>query len=416
MPAVIANLDFVKEQNTSIVFKAIMEHGAISRIRIARECRLAAGSITRITRQLLENGLITEVESRSRERGRPEVLLVANTDDLQILTISAGRFRIHYGLCNLAGECLAEHEEPLTAVADHQLLQQIIGSTENFLAQQKPLIRRLIGMGITTPGLVHSQTGVVHSMPHLQVCQLPLAAELSQATGLPCFAGNFSSAMALAEHQLAPPPRCRNSLLVSVHNGVGAGMILNGQLYEGNALSAGEIGHIQVDPLGPRCYCGNFGCLESYVSNKAIEHQCRQQLEAGMPSVLSASATIHDICLAARQGDELALRLLHQAADRLGKVLAMCATLITPEKIIFAGEIATVFNLIEPIIRQHLARQVLSFTTEDVQLEPSTLYHKRWLGAYALVRKAVLEQGLLLQIMNTARAGSCAPRICTTTS
>ncbi len=415
MPAVIANLDFVKEQNTSIVFKAIMEHGAISRIRIARECQLAAGSVTRITRQLLEHGLITELESPNRERGRPEVLLVANTDDLQILTVSASRHRIHYGLCNLAGQCLIDCEEPLTAVAAEQLLRQIIGSVQNFLVQQSGYMRRLIGMGITTPGLVHSETGVVHSMPHLQVCQLPLAEQLKQATGLPCFAGNLSSAMALAEHLLSPTPRCRNSLLVSIHNGVGAGMILNGQLYEGNALSAGEIGHIQVDPFGPRCYCGNFGCLESYVSNSAIEHQCHQQIAAGMSSCLNASATMHDICLAARQGDELALRLLRQAADVLGRVLAMCATLITPEKIIFAGEIATAFAIIEPIIRQHLARRTLPFTTDDVQLEQSTLFQKRWLGAYALVRKALLEQGLLLQVMNSTKTTNSARRICTTT-
>ncbi|CAM3745501.1 ROK family transcriptional regulator [Parendozoicomonas haliclonae] len=410
MPAVIVNLDYVKEKNTSAVFKAIVEHGAISRIQIARTCLLAAGSVTRITRLLLENGLIQEVESQSHERGRPSVLLVARKQSLHILTISADRHHIHYGLCDLSGELLAEHKEPLQATQSDEFLQQIIQSTQTFIQQHSQLTRQLIGIGITTPGLVHSETGVVHSMPHLQTYGLPLADRLKQATGLPCFVGNFSSAITLAEHQLTPHNPCRNSLLVSIHNGVGAGMILDGRLYEGSALTAGEIGHIQIDPLGPRCYCGNFGCLESYISNSALEQQCHQQVQAGSPTSLPDNATITDICNAANQGDELARSLITNAAARLGKVLAMCTNLLNPEKIILAGEITESFSLIEPVIRMTLQRQTVSFVGEkDIQLSVSACYNRRWLAAYALMRRALLEQGLLLEILNKKALPIAAP-------
>ncbi len=400
MPAVIANLDFVKEKNISAVFKIIVEQRAISRIQIARQCQLAAGSVTRIIRQLIDSGLVREIEAQNSDRGRPAVSLTANTGDIHILAISAGRHNIHFSLCDLSGNLLAEQNDPLTASTPEHYVQQITGTAQSFLKKQEKITKKLIGIGITTPGLVHSKTGVVHYMPHMRAHNLPLAEELTNTTGLPCFACNFSSAIALAEHMLETTYKCANTVLVSVHNGVGSGMILDGRLYEGSSLAAGEIGHIQIDPFGVQCYCGNFGCLESYVSNKAIEERCHQQVKAGVPSILTASSNIKEICRAANQSDELAIALLRKAASDLGRVMAMSINLLSPEKIILAGEITEAFDVIEPVIRQSLKQQTVSFfDAPEIQLVKSDMYSKRWLGAYALVRRALLEQGLLWQIL-----------------
>ena len=400
MSAVIANLDFVKDRNISAIFRAIVEHGEISRIQIARYCQLAAGSVTRITRHLIDAGLIREVEQQSSERGRPAVSLTAEANKIQILAVSAGRGHIHYGLCNLNGELQAEHMELLTARDQSAYTRQLVDGVQWFINQQALAIKKIVGIGVTTPGLVNSDTGVIHYMPHLKVDSLPLVDEMSNATGLPCYINNFTSAMALAEHQLGVGKRSMNSVMVSVHNGVGSGMILDGKLYEGSALAAGEIGHIQIDPLGKRCYCGNFGCLEMLVSNRVIESHCCQQLQAGAVSCLSDSADINDICQAANEGDQLAIELLKKAASDLGKVIAMSVNLLSPDQIILAGEISQASRIIHPVIRHCLRSQTVSFIDgNEVKIVNSELYDSRWMGAYALVRRALLEQGLLWQML-----------------
>ncbi|OED43751.1 hypothetical protein ACH42_09335 [Endozoicomonas sp. (ex Bugula neritina AB1)] len=403
MPAVIANLDFVKERNISAIFRAIVEHGAISRIQIARQCQLAAGSVTRITRFLIEEGFIREVELQSTERGRPAISLKAESDKIQTLSVSVGRTHIHCGLCNLHGELLAEHTEPFTALNQRIYLSQLIELVQSFLKKHRDITQRIAGVGITTPGLVNSKTGVVHYLPHMKVNSMPVAEEVSKAVGLPCYINNFTSAMALAEHQQGVSKHCPNSVMVSVHNGVGSGMILDGKLYEGSALAAGEIGHTQIDPLGKRCYCGNFGCLEMLVSNHAIESSMRKQLQAGAVSHLTESSNINDICRLANNGDQLGIDLLKRAASDLGKVIAMSVNILSPDQIILAGEICQSSEIIHPVIRHCLCSQTVSFmNTPEVKIVDSQLYHKRWLGAYSLVRRALLEQGLLWKMLKNA--------------
>lgn len=404
MSAVIANLDYVKEKNISAVFKAIVENGAISRIQIARDCQLAAGSVTKITRQLLSFGFIQEQEAAGGERGRPAINLIAVNDAFRILSICAGRHALHYFLCDLAGRCIAEHKEPMTATCGASLQKQLLDQSKSFIERfvlNSPTdTQPLVGVGITLPGLVNRKTKVVHYMPHIPVHNLALAEAIEQLFGAPCFVSNMTSAMALAEYSLSPETHSGNSVLVSIHNGVGSGMILDGRLYEGNSLMAGEIGHIQVDPLGPRCYCGNFGCMESYVSNTAIEERCRQLVLAGASTTLGEDVSMAEICIAANRGDELAITLLRSAAAKLGKVLAMCVNLLSPEKIILSGEITQAFEVIEPVLRHTLQQQTVSFGNGvETQLERSRLEEQRWLGGYALVRQALLDDGLLLRMM-----------------
>ncbi len=407
MPAVIANLDFVKDRNITAIFRSIVEHGAISRIQIARCCQLAAGSVTRITRFLIEQGLIREVEQQSSQRGRPAISLTAETDKIQILTITAGRTHIHCGLCNLYGELVAEHSEPFVVVSQEVYLHHLISVVQSFLAKQQGVIQRIVGVGITSPGLVNSETGVIHYLPHIAVDNLPLAQEVSAITGLNCYINNFTSAMALAEYQMGVSQHCPNSVMVSVHNGVGSGMILDGKLYEGSTLAAGEIGHIQIDPLGKRCYCGNFGCLEMLVSNKAIQEAMIQKLNAGVSSKLTKASDINEICQQANAGDLLAVELLKKAASDLGRAIAMSVNLLSPDQVVLAGEICQASDIIHPVIRHCLNSQTVSFMdTPEVKIVNSSLYHKCWLGAYALVRRALLEQGLLWKIVKPSVANS----------
>ena len=401
MTTVIANLDFVKERNISAVYKAIVDHGSISRIQIARQCRLAAGSVTRITRQLMEAGLIVEQEQQTSERGRRATSLAPRQGQIQILAARAGRTKLHLGLCDLSGKLLAKYSEPIKPLNQVEFTEQLISTLRKFLKTHKKHIHCLAGVGITTPGLVNSAKGIITFMPHLSVSNLPLAEQVSDALGIPCFINNFISSMALAEHHFGVSRGFKNSLFVSVHNGVGAGMILDGKLYEGSTLAVGEIGHIQIDPLGERCYCGNFGCLETLVCNPAIEKRCHKLLESGVPSILTQKADITAICNAANDGDQLANDLLKEAAGNLGRAIAMSVNLLRPDRVVLAGEICGASNIIHPVIKHCLKTQTVSVNENlETKVVYSKLYDSPWYGGFTLVRRALLEEGLLLKLIH----------------
>ncbi|USE36471.1 ROK family transcriptional regulator [Endozoicomonas sp. SCSIO W0465] len=405
MTTVIANLDFVKERNISAVYKAIVDHGSISRIQIARQCRLAAGSVTRITRQLMEAGLIVEQEQQTSERGRRATSLAPGQGQIQVLAARAGRTRLHLGLCDLSGTLLAKYSEPVQPLNQVEFTEQLISTLRKFLKTHKKHIRCLAGVGITTPGLVNSAKGIISFMPHLSVSNLPLAEQVSDALGIPCFINNFISSMALAESHFGASRGFNNSLFVSIHNGVGAGMILDGKLYEGSTLAVGEIGHIQIDPLGERCYCGNFGCLETLVCNPVLEKRCHKLLASGVPSLLNKSPNekvdITAICSAANDGDQLANDLLKEAAGNLGRAIAMSVNLLRPDRVVLAGEICGAAKIIHPVIKHCLKTQTVSVNENlETIVVYSTLYDSPWYGGFTLVRRALLEEGLLLKLIH----------------
>ena len=217
-----------------------MENDAISRIQIVRECNLAAGSVTRIIRRLIDAGLVREVEQQASGRGRRATSLAPVPEKIQILAIRAGRADMHIGLCDLSGHLLARHSEPYRPGSQQEFSALLIQSIQSFIKKHTSHITCLAGVGVTTPGLVNSSSGIITFMPHLAVDNLPLAQQVTEATGLPCYLSNFVSSMALAEHKYGASQDASNSLLVTVHNGVGAGMVLDGKLYESSSSGRGR--------------------------------------------------------------------------------------------------------------------------------------------------------------------------------
>ena len=401
MNDMIANLDFVKERNISAVFKSIVLSNGISRIQIARQCNLAAGSVTRITKQLLSSGLIAEEEQQqASERGRKATSLIACKNKIQIIAVRSGRTHIHIGLCDLSGTLLAKSSQPFTAQNQQELSEVIIKRLKDFISEHQPKVDILAGIGIATPGLVNAKEGIIHYLPHLPVEDFSLGEEVSQALDTPCFVSNSTASSALAEYHFGHSQGYRNNLLVKVHNGVSAGMIFDGQLYEGNHLAIGEMGHFQVNPFGKRCYCGNDGCLETEVANRLIEQKCHQMILSGHQSIIPDDASIEQICAAANKGDALAKQVLTEAAAHLGKVMAYAVNLLRPECIVLSGEIFQAFDTVEPVIKHCLDTQTISIGgSQPVKLFKSDLNDKPWYSGFSLVRRALLERGLLLKML-----------------
>ncbi|MCM2679036.1 ROK family protein [Echinimonas agarilytica] len=386
------------QSTLGLVYQLIEQVGPLSRIKIAEYAHLAPASITKITRQLLPLGVIREVDAQASTGGRRAINLSTNPDLHQMVAIRLGRQHLHLGLCNLAGEELASHTVSLSEVPDGEaLLTQLTHETSLFLSSHKRKAKDVVAIGITSPGLLNSKTGVIRYLPHIDLTEpLELVKHLESTFGVPCYLGNSIRALALAEHYFGSARDTKDVVVVRVHNGIGAGIIIDGAVLMGQDQNRGEIGHIQVDPLGERCHCGNFGCLETIASNQAIVKRVNHLFDSGYNSALNKNdLTMSHICAAANKGDELAQRVLKEVAEAMGKALAATINLLNPQKIVIGGYITEAWQVVEPVLKATLERQTLNNFLSDLKLEPSKLERRSLLASFALVRRALINGELL---------------------
>ncbi|MDQ5892226.1 MAG: N-acetylglucosamine repressor, partial [Pseudomonadota bacterium] len=305
--AQIGNVDLVKQLNSAVVYRLIDQQGPISRIQIAEQSQLAPASVTKITRQLLERGLIKEVDQQASTGGRRAISIITENRPFHSIAVRLGRYDATIALYDLQGKALEEAHYDLQEKTQESLEAALFQAIGGFIASHQRRIRELIAISVVLPGLVDPVAGIVRYMPHISVDNWQLVENLQRQFNVTSFVGHDIRSLALAEHYFGATHDSLDSILVRVHRGTGAGILVNGQIFLGSNGNVGEIGHIQIDPLGDRCHCGNFGCLETVVANAAIEQRVRHLLGQGYPSKLSSdNCTISTICKAANRGDALA--------------------------------------------------------------------------------------------------------------
>ncbi|CBA29187.1 N-acetylglucosamine repressor [Cronobacter turicensis] len=395
--AQIGNVDLVKQLNSAAVYRLIDQQGPISRIQIAEQSQLAPASVTKITRQLIERGLIKEVDQQASTGGRRAISIVTETRHFQAVGVRLGRHDATLTLFDLSSKVLAEEHFPLPERTQETLEHALLNIIAQFIDAWQRKIRELIAVSVILPGLVDPESGVIRYMPHINVENWPLVDALQKRFNVACFVGHDIRSLALAEHYFGATRDCEDSILVRVHRGTGAGIISNGRIFIGRNGNVGEIGHIQVDPLGERCHCGNFGCLETVAANAAIEQRVRQLLEQGHPSRLTQDeCNIKAICKAANRGDALACEVVERVGRQLGKTIAIAINLFNPQKVVIAGEIVEAQKVLLPAIESCINTQSLKAFRKNLPVVPSQLDHRSAIGAFALVKRAMLN-GLLLQ-------------------
>ena len=226
--------------------------------------------------------------------------------------------------------------------------------------------RRILAVGLGVPGLI-SKEGILNSSVNLQPLQgLNLAAAVSSGLGLPVVALNDANASALGEHRFGAARPYGSSLVLTLGTGVGAGLILDGRLWTGVDGTAGEFGHITVEPNGRPCGCGNRGCLEQYASATAIAACARRQTpeEGGLAAALAARAF---------SGNDEAAAIFEQAGTYLGIAAAGALNLLNLEAIILGGGVADSFELLAPAMRREILARAFAIPGERVRILKSEL-------------------------------------------
>jgi N-acetylglucosamine repressor len=246
------------------------------------------------------------------------------------------------------------------------------------------------GVGVAVPGMVDPALGRVLHAPTLGWREVNLRDPLAAALGFPVHIENSGKACALAQlwTTRSDVVSSGNSVFVSISDGVGTGIVVNGEVMRGRHNTAGEFGHVPLSIDGPRCSCGATGCWEAYVSNLAtLSRYFGHDLSEGRPrDAEEASFSVEDLIARARAGDAKALAAVNSTARYLGLGLASIVNSVDPARIYIGGEITTAWSLIEPIVRSALRERTLTDFggATEILIVPAE-EHPRLRGAVALV-------------------------------
>jgi predicted NBD/HSP70 family sugar kinase len=354
----VGDATFLRQVNQAAVLELIREQGPISRSEIARRLHLSPATITRIVNDLLENGIVLEGGPVHSQHGRRPVLLEFNPRASLIIGVYVHK-NMMGALSDLNGEIL--ERRVLSSVPGEEGVQRLIALIEDLLRLSRDYGSPVRGVGIGAPSIVTFETGTVIWAPSLGWRNLPLKARLEGALHLPVFVENEVNLIALGESWQGAGQDLSNLICISLGAGIGAGIILNGQLFRGSHGAAGEVGYIIPNEacLG-REYDG-YGCLESLAGSTGIAARASARLANGAPSVLRESdefdpskLTAEMILAAVREGDPLAQSVLDETLDYLSIAVANLICILDPDCIVISGDLGEFGDLFVDPIRSRL--------------------------------------------------------------
>jgi N-acetylglucosamine repressor len=383
-----AHRGIVREINRSIVLDLIRSEQPISRADLARRMQIPRGMVTTLIDDLLEEGVVLESATANTTRGRKPTLLHIRTHDRYAIAVDVRFDRTHIALTDLEFRQLELESFP-TILDPSALMQELIVRIQRLLGAHD--VGKCEGIGVIVPGMVDRRAGVVLNSPQLGWRDVRLREALAAATGLRVFLENASIAGALAHLWAAPrgSPVSKNFAYVTVSDGVGVGLISNGEVVRGHAETAGEFGHVPIDIVnGVPCLCGMRGCWEAYVSNHAT--LCRYfELDPGDPEarrrIRASGFTIRDLVSRARGGDDKALDTMHTTAHYLGIGISNIITAFNPSRIIVGGEITYGWTLIGDVVAAGAHSRALTAAARATPVVSTSMEHVRLRGGVALL-------------------------------
>ena len=342
-----ASSEVVRDINRRIVLNLIRTRQPISRADLARVSGLQRSTISLIVEELVEENWVIEGPTGRLPRGRRPTFLRLN-DDRVIIGVDIRPTQTTVALANVNGKFTSQ--EVSATPADPK------AGVDGLIQRIQALIRscrgkKIEGIGISLPG--RPSAGHLVFAPNLTWGDFDIRGPISRATGLEIELENAANACVLAAVWFDRMESCRNLVVVTVSEGIGAGVLINGQLARGLNGMAGEFGHVPLDPDGPRCGCGSRGCWEVFGSNRAALRYYHES------STHTDGLSFPDLLSLADQGNTRAVQALEKMAHHLGRGMRMIVAGLAPERIIIIGDLTRSWHRFGPVIEAEVQAQVL---------------------------------------------------------
>ena len=360
-----------RAHNAALVLRALYDHSPISRAEVARMSGLTRTTVGEVVGTLIDDGLAREVGRGPSTGGKAPILLELVDGARLVIGLDLGESVFRAALLDLRGQVQLTIERAVVGIDGRQWLEVVHELIDELSRDSRA---SLLGIGVGTPGIVDASTGTLRWAVNLDWQDLPLADILRTRHGVPVEVANDSRAAALAI-ELFSGQRRSNLVAIKVGLGVGAGIVLGGELFHGDGFGAGEIGHVVVVDDGVECRCGRFGCLETVASSRAILERATDAATTNPGSPLGrrlaaeGRLTLDDVRAAIDAGDEAARDIVVTAGRVLGQAVAGIIGVLDVEHIVFHGSVPHLGDTWLDAVRDEARVRSLGLLSRDVSIE-----------------------------------------------
>ena len=361
----------IQKTRMSTILKSILNNKRITRNRLAANLRLSPSSIVKYTKLLMELGLIQETDREISTGGRRSTFIELNPAVGINVAVILDVSQMKGVLVNTIGEVLSEHSVPLfMGIEKEELISALLQLLDGLVAEASTFEKKIFGIGVGLGGYIDPELGISREYLFAKNWyDVPLKELIEQKFNIPCFLVNDVNACALGEKYYGRGLGIDHFLCVWLGEGIGMGIIVNGEIYTGNSYYAGEFGHTHAVDNGQLCFCGHTGCLETVSSKQHILSTVREGLQQGVNSeVLKycdndfSKLQIGHVVTASNNGDRLARNVFEHTGRHLGEKLADIANIFNPEMIVLRGPVIDgnpfLFETINRIVMNMTLRQI----------------------------------------------------------
>ncbi len=372
------DLKLIQELNRSIILKTIRHYGPISRSEIAKRNKISPTTVTAAVRKLLQQGLVREASVGESSGGRKPILIQFSPESRFIIGVAIANFSIKIAEMNLEAKSRKQKVFPIYNLTGELLIDYFLKSIGQFLEEYSDLTK-CIGISIISPGIVDVDRGVICENTKLKLKNIPLKEIVEKRFKLKTWLENDANAIALAEKQFGAYKKYKNLVYVTIGDGVGAGIIVNGSIFRGCNGGTGEFGHTSIDRNGIYCDCGNRGCLENYVNWPAIYSKVSSSIAQGKHTMMLelAKGDIDRITpsifrYALKKDDQLAKEIIEDTAAYLATGVVNLINLLNPDIIIFGGKVAYDNHFLLSQVKKLVFKQALTILTNKLKIFPTS--------------------------------------------
>ena len=307
-----------------------------------------------------------------------------------IIGLDLGGTNIKIGLVSQLGRVLKKKSLATANFRNKdQLITALVNSVKQLISEEKLKLNNILGLGMGLPGPIDSKRGVVYFFPNIPGWNnVPLKKIMESKLSLPTFIDNDVNLITLAEWKYGAGKGADNIICLTLGTGVGGGIIIEGELYRGSTLTAGEIGHIPINENGPLCNCGGRGCLERYVGNRYILQYARKRLK-------NKRLTLEELTQLAKNGNRIAIDIWQIAGRRIGIALTGLVNVLNPAKIVIGGGLSDAGRVLFSEIRKTLRKKAMPQQAKCVKVLKAKLGSNAGIIGASILLKDKLSHRLL---------------------
>ncbi len=374
----IVDINDIRNINQTVLLHLIRERQPISRVQIANITGLRPGTISTIVNRLIRKGVIYEGAEGPSSGGRKPTYLYINSENAYVLAIDLGVRETVYAVSDFNGRILKQ-KALVTEANPITFLDKLAAEIETTVTKDYPRVK-FAGVGVSSPGLIIRETGEIAVSPNLGWNNLPVKKILEEKLKLPVFVENDANAAAFSELWYGPLDeiKVKTLLYILVVDGLGTGLIINGELHVGSKIGMGGFGHMCIEPNGELCSCGRKGCWETLASESATVARYHRLMSNKSGSTTSS---IMDIISYANDGDEKAIAALTATAEYLGDGIANLAHGLSPEIVVVGGDISTAWNFLGPVITEKVKSRYIIPDLARIEIRPGSVQRPSLFGA-----------------------------------